>query len=589
MAGRLVRRAAGALLAAAAGCGGEAATDRFVDRLPGSGVDFVHENGASGAKLLPEINGGCVAVLDHDGDGRRDLLFGQGAPLPGADPGRDWRDRLYRNLGGWRFVDVTDAAGVAGAPEHICAGGFFVDANRDGLLDLYVYCTTMSTPPYPDDRARNRLHLNLGDGTFEDVSIASATDSDRTSNAAAAFDPGTGDLVLYVANDAFCYDDLPVLPEPELAGDDAWYRLDAIDASGVPSFVDEAESLGLHACRSSMGVSFADVDRDLDPDFYITDIGANDLFVQPIAGEPQPADRGIDDRADDDGHILVGWGARFVDLDRDGSYELYVVNGATQTPTTCEGFHQLDGFYREPSPGATFDRITERVGLPGTPSDCETPVAPALTGRGLASGDLDGDGDDDFVVAPWIEAYRFQRTDVDRPGKSLRVRLRGTVSSPDPIGAAVIVTRLDGTQVAAFRTAGGDPGCQSDATMTFGVGDDDAVLAAAVRWPSGIEQTIEPLPEIGVNPAVTVVTEPAWLTVEPRVVTATDPPPELVLQATPGQTVTIERSDGWPVVVTENAGVYSAQLFHPGAARRTTVTVLLDGVPLRPRPMITYR
>ena len=84
---------------------------------------FQRRTGGSGKKYLPEINGGCVAVLDHDGDGRLDLFLGQAAPLRGYEGDEDFRDRLYRNLGDLSFEDVTAETGAteAGYTFHAAA------------------------------------------------------------------------------------------------------------------------------------------------------------------------------------------------------------------------------------------------------------------------------------------------------------------------------------------------------------------------------------------------------------------------------------------------------------------------------------
>src|SRR5207249_340402 len=103
----------------------------------------------------------------------------------------------------------------------------FVDLNADGLLDLYVWNYVMGVPP-PDERTLNRLYLNLGDGSFADVSAASGADNAGATQAAAAFDPDGGGVTLYVANDRFCADGVPSLSD-DVPGD-AWYVILGIDA-----------------------------------------------------------------------------------------------------------------------------------------------------------------------------------------------------------------------------------------------------------------------------------------------------------------------------------------------------------------------
>jgi hypothetical protein len=126
------------------------------------------------------------------------------------------------------------------------------------------------------------------------------------------------------------------------------------------------------------------------------------------------------------------------------------------------------------------------------------------------------------------------------------------------------------------------------------------VLEATVRWPSGYDQRVEGLPGFAADSEITI-TEPEWLSVEPRVVTAADPAPLFTFApvdgtgaflgpAGAGLSVTVTRSDGVAVNLTDNGdGTYTAPLDHPGVARRTVLTINAGGTILRTRPMIRYR
>ena len=133
---------------------------RFTDVTAESGVRFRHVNGATGFKLLPETMGGGVAVFDYDGDGDEDILFVQSGWLPGhAETGAPSTMALYRNLGGFKFEDVTAAVGL-NVPMYgmgVCVG----DIDNDGHPDVFVSCV-----------GKHHLFRNVRGTRFEDVSAA---------------------------------------------------------------------------------------------------------------------------------------------------------------------------------------------------------------------------------------------------------------------------------------------------------------------------------------------------------------------------------------------------------------------------------
>jgi enediyne biosynthesis protein E4 len=544
---------------------------------PGLSMSGVHAHGG--------------ALGDYDNDGDLDIFI--------AASGFDW---LLENDGTGAFVDATLSGGVAGRGDDVSVGAVFADVNLDGLLDLYVYNHTAASPPWPDGRAENRLYLNVGDGEFVDVTEESGTGSQGSSQATAVFPlDGDGYPTIYVANDRFYVDGSPAYGMHELIPGDAWYHFQALDGEGIPSFIDVATDRGVFDGRSSMGISIYDVDHDLTPDVYISDWGKKDLYTNPVPGTPTIYSTDVWNvavRRDPDGYNMISWGVRFVDFDRDGFGELFVVNGGVNEPFTCDGYHQLDWFLRQPGAGLQYEVITGSVGLPTTVV-CFADAA--TVGRGFLLGDFDADGDDDFLITPYIETYRFYENQTPLGiHHELRVRLHGTVSAPDPVGATITVTHLDGSRSAHFRYAGGDTFSQSDSIVRAGLGDDASVLEAIVEWPSGYAQHIEALP--GFAPDVELnITEPQWMSVVPRVVTMADPAPvftytavddegTLLGTAGAGRIVTVTRSDGVAVVVTDNGdGTYTADLGHPGVARRTVLTVNVDGVNVRARPMIRYR
>ena len=130
---------------------------RFVDVTKTAGIDFRHENGLSGRKLLPETMGGGVVVIDYDNDGRQDLFFVNSCPWPGHGTGdAKATSKLYRNKGDGTFADVTVAMGLGFTAYGMgaCVGDF----DNDGFADLFVTCI-----------GKNRLFRNDGGKAFLDV------------------------------------------------------------------------------------------------------------------------------------------------------------------------------------------------------------------------------------------------------------------------------------------------------------------------------------------------------------------------------------------------------------------------------------
>lgn len=252
-----------------------------------AGISFHQTSGSPQKKYIVEAISGGVCLFDYDGDGFTDIYFVNGGRMANFRSGTPSpvKHALYRNLGGRRFQDVTQAAGVAGKGAW-GMGCSVTDFDNDGRLDLYV-----------THYGSNILYRNRGDGSFEDVTAAAAVDDRRwsTGSAWADFD-ADGDLDLFVSN--YVELDPTDLPEP-----------------GSPRFGSMGGRLG---CRY-LGLSVMCGPQGLK--------GAGDsFFVNQGDGTFRESSQDLG-TADATGYY--GLGAMWGDFNDDGLPDLYVANDST--------------------------------------------------------------------------------------------------------------------------------------------------------------------------------------------------------------------------------------------------------------------
>jgi len=531
-----------------------------------------------------------VALGDMDNDGDLDIFIALDGP-----------DRLLRNEGAGTFIDVSIAAGVAGPSGDLTIGAVWADLNRDGLLDLYVVAHTVAVPPMANALSENRLYLNQADGTFRDVSVAATANNDGSGQVALVSDlDNDGVLEIYLANDHFAVNGKSKNPN---VGPDAFLDPLSFDGEGVPLYVDSSAAYNTDGPRSSMGLALADLNEDGFDDIFVSDWGTNHMQLWNanlnryddlhqwwnLGFEENPLEI-----------YYVSWGARFIDLDRDGSEELFVANGGVQPLINCPAFTQLNLLLRRVGGNDRFTDISAEVGMPAD-YNCPETSDIAISTRGVVVGDLDGDGDDDLLLTPFNEKYRFYRNNTPPGGHHwLRVRPVGKVSAPDPAGLVLEVELSGGKLLRRRFYAGGDTYSQSDRVVEVGLGSAASVVRATLHWPSGFSQRIDTLAGFTIDTELTI-TEPNWQTLSSRVVTGTDPIPTLTYVAVDetgaalgatgaGRTVSVSRSDAVGAIVTDNGdGTYTAALPHPGSARMTVLTLTVDGAVQNTRLSVNYK
>ncbi|CAN5769791.1 hypothetical protein BH23PLA1_BH23PLA1_07600 [soil metagenome] len=352
---------------------------RFREVATAAGIDFVHHSGYDDRKHFPTWAGSGVALLDSDLDGRLDIYFACTRALPLSEPDdRSLGNRLYRNLGDGRFEDVTVAAGIDF--RGFCHGVVAGDIDGDGFPDLFL------TNLGPD-----RLYLNNGDGTFRDATEGAGLDAPPWSTGAALLDfDGDGRLDLYVT----CYSEWTYGEEPPNYANPA--RQIRVFASplamrperhylyrnrGDGTFEDVTEAAGiLRFDGRGLGVVAADIDLDGRIDLYVAnDASPNFLFLNNGDGTFTDASETSGTAVSARGEVQGSMGVDAEDINGDGWPELFTTNFRAQYNAL---YLNYDGRY--------FQDITGRS---GTVSDSQFWV-----GWGCALADFDNDGRPDLFV-----------------------------------------------------------------------------------------------------------------------------------------------------------------------------------------------
>ncbi len=500
------------------------------DVTAGTGIHFTHTDGSCGRRYIMETVSAGLALFDYDGDGDIDVYFLNGSPLPGAQLDPPPVNALYRNDGDFHFTDVTRQAGV-GDPGYglgVAAG----DYDNDGDLDLYL-----------NNYGPNVFYRNNGDGTFTDVTRETGTGNGDKMGAGTCFldIDGDGDLDLYVAAYLeFSYDThvrptwrgLPVYPGPEFFPPvpDTLYR-----NNGDGTFTDVSAQSGIAAQAAwGMGMVSADYDNDGDTDIFVAnDVTSNYLFendghgkfdqigllagvAYDLHGDAQGS-MGVDCADYDNDGLLdfyqtsyqtqlatlfrnvggglfedvtllsgagtgtqqyVTWGTGLVDFDNDGHRDLFIACG-----------HLLDNvdLFDDTTSYRVRNILLRNTGkgkFVDVSNSSGDGMLPRLSSRGAAFDDLDNDGDVDAVILNSRQPPTVLRNDSAHQNHWLEIRLQGTKTNHDGVGAHVKVVAGDLTQLDEVHSG---RGYQSHFGMRlhFGLARHDHVDRIEVRWIGG--------------------------------------------------------------------------------------------------------
>lgn len=528
----------------------------WTDITTSAGIDFVHENGAAGEKLLPETMGGGCAFLDYDNDGDQDLLFvnSQHWPWSNQDESPLATMTLYANDGTGKFTNVTSETGL-----DVSLYGMGVacgDFDADGWVDLFISCL-----------GQDRLYRN-DSGKFIDVTESAGVSGlpESWSSSCGWFDYDLdGDLDLFVAQYLVWSHDYDLSQEFTILGNIPAYGRPQNFEGTFPSlfrnegggkFTDVSKSAGLHVINpatqtplaKSLGVVFEDFDADGDPDIFVSnDTVQNFLFVNQgdgnfvematlagVAFDLQGAARGamgIDVshfRNDASIGVAIGNFANEMTalyVTRDDNLQFYdeaVSNGLGPNTRMQLSFSvlffdadldgrldllQTNGHLEEEinkvQVSQTYEQSPQLFWNSGPENETEFVALPVqktgdefpkpLVGRGAAYADIDNDGDLDLVLAAAGQPARLLRNDQQLKHHWLRVKLTGKGNNLAGIGATINAVHNGRQQL---RTVSPTRGylSQMELPVTFGLGDADVVEKLTIRWPDGTEQTLENIP-----------------------------------------------------------------------------------------------
>ena len=505
---------------------------RFRNAAAAAGLRFTHSNSAAGSKYFVDSAPGGIAVFDYNDDGRPDIFFTNGAETPSLQKmSPAYSNRLFRNDGNMRFTDVTDAAGVRGvgyamgaaaadydndghvdlfvagvrqnqllrnrgdgrfedvtkqsgiaSGEWAVAGGWF-DYDNDGRLDLlvvnYVQWSVEANRSCGDDARGvqiycdprvfkglpNRLYRNKGDGTFEDVSAKAGLLAHVGKGMSAAFADFNHDgrLDVFVTNDTV----------PNFL-----FR-----NKGDGTFTEDALMTGVSVTGSgrpisSMGVDAQDYDNDGWPDIHMT----------ALAGETFPLFRNDthgafieETQASGLGRLTVkrsGWCSLIADMNNDGWKDIFTANSHVNARIgdfEAIAFKQPNSLFLNDGRGH-FSDVSDVAGL----------ASAIAAHRGCGVADFDGDGRLDVVVLTLGTPAELWQNTTTSSNNWVIVRLVGTKSNRDGIGAVVRI----GNQIRTMTTSMGYAS-SSHAGLHFGLGSSPDPVRIEVEWPSGVRQTVD--------------------------------------------------------------------------------------------------
>ncbi len=504
----------------------------FLDVTTQAGIHFKHNSGAFGKKYLPETMGSGVCFLDYDNDGWQDIFLVNSMDWPEHKTGKTY-PALYHNNHDGTFTDVTREAGLAFETYgQGCAVG---DYDNDGFEDLYL--TTVGS---------NHLFHNLGNGKFADVTAKAGVASPGFSASAVWFDyDNDGKLDLFVThyidwsiekdqycsldnkNKSYCtpqtykgessrlyhnkgngiFEDVTkkaglLDPTSKALGvalldydNDGWIDL-LVSNDTEPNklyhnnhdgtFTDVGVTVGVAfsesgRVRAGMGVDAADFDNSGFPSLLIGNFTNESTSLYRNDGSGLFIDESLKSNVAKMTTQSLTFGCFFMDYDLDGLLDILAANGhvsddiAVVQPTVK--YAQPPGVYRNVG-NRKFEDVSTKLGQA---------IQKPVVGRGIAYADIDNDGDLDLAITANNGPARLLRNENANQNDMLRVKLVGTKSNRDAIGAKVTATTNSGATLSRMVKDGSSYLSQSELPLTFGLDKPGSARTVGLQilWPSG--------------------------------------------------------------------------------------------------------
>jgi hypothetical protein len=417
-------------------------------------------------------NHGAI-VADSDQDGFQDILVTGYGGL-----------QLWRNQGDGSFIEIHEEVGLTDTLWS--SGAAWADFNNDGILDLYVvhyadwsfknhpFCRGRTAeerdicPPAQFTGLPDTLYIGSADGTYRDESESWKLKKDGKGLGALVADfDGNGFVDVYVANDTvnnFLYTN---------SGNSTFEEIGllagvATDKAGVPN--------------GSMGLDVCDFDQTGRPDIWVTNYEREDFAL--YRNEAANAFLHVSDIAGLNvlGGLFVGFGTASADFDLDSREDIMVNNGHVILFPTASPRKQVPVFM-----------LAEKNRFRRVMFSKESYFSEGHDGRGLALVDIDSDGDLDPIFSNINAPLAILRNDSPKSNHWFQLKLIGTKSNRDAIGAIATAVVPQGKLV-RVRKGGGSYLSTSQEALSWGLGETDKIQKLTVRWPSGKETILENIP-----------------------------------------------------------------------------------------------